>query len=254
MVATRIDGHAHLHRDFRLSEVLAAAKRNFAGETGVLLLAQPDEAPVFSLLEEQLPSLDDWAIDQPDPTSYVFQQNDIRIAMIAGRQIVTCEKLEVLALGTTACIPHQQSLRETLDAAYEQNAIPVLPWGFGKWWFERGKVISRWLNEQVSEVKQRVWLGDNGCRPRGTTSPVLKQAEDQGLAVLAGSDPLPLKSHETRLGSYTSRILEPFDATSPADWLRANLAKPSTLTLVGRRQGILPFLQDQIRIRLRQKR
>lgn len=53
---------------------------------------------------------------------------------MAGRQIVTAEKLEVLALGTDLDIDDGRPIREVLSLVTENGGLPVIPWGAGKWW------------------------------------------------------------------------------------------------------------------------
>ena len=67
------------------------------------------------------------------------------VLVIAGRQIVSAERIEVLALGTRTQIPDGQPLAATIDAVRADGALAVLPWGFGKWWGARGRMVDAYL-------------------------------------------------------------------------------------------------------------
>ncbi|HZB26962.1 MAG TPA: hypothetical protein VE282_00250, partial [Gemmatimonadales bacterium] len=80
-----------------------------------------------------------WSLNQTsESTSLVaVHESGEKILLLAGRQISTRERLEVLALGTELDLPSGESLGDTIAAVREQGAIAVVPWGFGKWWFRR---------------------------------------------------------------------------------------------------------------------
>ena len=69
------------------------------------------------------------------------------------------------------------------------EALPVLPWGFGKWLGICGPLIA----EEIATARPgELFLGDNSGRPAMSPRPRLfARAEARGLAVLPGSDPLP---------------------------------------------------------------
>ncbi|UCE64221.1 MAG: hypothetical protein JSU59_03510, partial [Nitrospirota bacterium] len=115
-----------------------------------------------------------------------------KLQIIAGRQIVTKESLEVSALATDKIFPDGTPLRETIKAVRSSDAIPVLPWSFGKWWGNRGKILSDLLSSQPVE---NFFLGDNSHRPGFLPYPIqFKQAEQLGIRILPGSDPFPFPS------------------------------------------------------------
>ena len=247
MTATRIDGHAHFYPQFSLSTYLNAARKNFQGADGILLLAQPDDTPPLDLLEQRLPEVQgEWTYDQPDSTSYVFRQQSATIVMIAGRQLVTYENLELLTLCSSSLFSPRLPLRDLLNEVAESDAVPVVPWGFGKWWFSRGKIV----RDLIRSTPQGYLLGDSGCRPTWYRSPILVTAMRQGIGVLAGTDPLPIRSHETRVGSYYTVLSEPVDLRSPTRWVRQQLTGSTKYLNRGVRRNPTQFLSDQLRIRL----
>jgi hypothetical protein len=111
------------------------------------------------------------------------------LAVIAGRPVVTREGLEVLLLASSADLPDGESIERTLDLGWESGGLVVLPWGFGKWLFSRGKTVARLLSGRDNG---RLFVGDNGNRPTGLRQPgLIRRAEATGIPVIPGSDPFP---------------------------------------------------------------
>jgi hypothetical protein len=79
--------------------------------------------------------------------------------------------------------------RTAVRAVQDSGALTVLPWGFGKWWGERGRRVERLVNELGANA---VFLGDNGSRPQALGRPrLIETGERQGFRVLPGTDPFP---------------------------------------------------------------
>ena len=251
MISTRIDGHVHYHPMFSLATFLHAACRNFQGDLGVLLLAQPDAAEPFELLKSRSQELGcQWQCAQVEPTAYVLQWANHTIVAIAGRQIVTRENLEVLALCTNEQISQGQPVADTIHEVLQRDAVPVLPWGFGKWWFSRGRTVRHLIRARRHDVL----LGDSGCRPNLGRPTVLMDGQCQGFRILAGTDPLPMKSHETRAGSFCSVLPSAIDLAHPTQWVRQQLSGSTVWANCGVRRNIPQFFHDQIRLRAGAKR
>jgi len=161
-----------------------------------------------------------------------------RMYVFSGRQIVTRERLEILALTLDEAPAGGLTARETVSAVRDAGGIPVLSWAPGKWFFGRGKVV-RELLKRVSPGE--LLLGDTSLRPTLWAEPLLmRQARRMGFAVVAGSDPLPTPGEETYAGSYASGTDEPFDPQRPVSSMRAALGKAALETvLLGKRCG--PF-------------
>ena len=70
-----------------------------------------------------------------------IDSNDKKILFIAGRQIVTLEKIEVLALGLKENYSDNKSIEEVINYILSKNALPVIPWGVGKWIGKRGAIV-----------------------------------------------------------------------------------------------------------------
>lgn len=176
-----------------------------------------------------------------------------RLLVVAGRQVRTREGLEMLGLATTEEFPDGLSFEDALARVRWSGAVPVLPWGFGKWWFYRGGLIEALLRRPEPKW---IFLGDNGGRPAvGGTPRLLREARRRGIPVLPGSDPLPLAGHEARAGSYGFLVREGVDEQQPAaalrQWLRGLAVQPPTF---GGCQRLTQFCRDQIHLRLRPSR
>ncbi|MEM1170460.1 MAG: hypothetical protein AAGJ08_15610 [Cyanobacteria bacterium P01_H01_bin.35] len=76
---------------------------------------------------------------------YATNNENQKIFIIAGRQIVTAEKLEVLALISDSEFADGLPLETTIKNIVSKNGIPVLPWGVGKWIGKRGKILQKLL-------------------------------------------------------------------------------------------------------------
>ena len=143
--------------------------------------------------------------------------------MLAGSQIATAERLEVLALATTQRYPDGRPLRETLAALAADGVSAVIPWGFGKWWMGRGRLLA----DLVSRSEPRSFLlGDSGGRPMAAPRPKLfGEAERRGYLVLPGTDSFPYPSQQRKAGSF-GFVLDSWRADDrPATEFRSQLAR-----------------------------
>jgi hypothetical protein len=178
-------------------------------------------------------------------------------SMIAGRQIVTREGLEVLALATDRPFAHGRSLTDTVQDILAYQDLAVLPWGFGKWSFQRGKMIGRLLEDfRTREGSPPIFFGDNVGRPALFGFPrLLKSAHGAGIRVLAGTDPLPLASHVARVASYGFVLPQQFELPEVTAGIRNAIrslsCQPSTF---GACNSVLSCLRDQATLRLTGRR
>ncbi len=248
---TRVDGHAHFHADNSLDLFLQSAVENLLDtdeSVGVLLLAHIGSEQPLTSIRKSNDLNRNWTRSEPDSTSLLFRRDDgFSIVVIAGRQIVTAEKLELLTLCTDQLVPSGMPVRESIQMASSQSAIPVVPWGFGKWWFSRGKVLRDLIQ---SDFEYRWLIGDSGCRVRGLIPPMIAEATKAGIATVAGSDPLPLESHRTRVGSYGSVLNGTIDLNRPTEWMRDALRNLDSAPAFGQCRSLSQFLRDQIGLRI----
>lgn len=256
-----VDAHVHFHPGFNQDRFLDAALANFrrgAAELGLeksflgcLLLAEPADAHWFDRLRSG-GAQGAWSFEPAEEPSTVVARSSAgeRLLVIAGRQVRTEEGLEVLALASNEQFPDGLPFTDTLARVRWSGAVPVIPWGFGKWWFYRGGLV-----EAVIRRPEPKWilLGDNAGRPRAGGIPCLfREAADRGIPVLPGSDPLPLPEHETRAGSYGFVVDGGLDERRPAEglrrWLRGLSGQPRVF---GRCESLGRFFRNQALLRLR---
>lgn len=233
-----VDGHVHVHDCFSWPSCINAAHRHFTSASrvagvdgnfeGCLLLVDNHSAAAFARLHSGRVEVPAWSVYVLDEHDSVVISNDAgaRVYVIAGRQIVTAENLEVLAVGCATVIPDGFGTRETIERVREQNAIPILPWGVGKWTGRRKQLVRDLLTAHAQTPEHQPLLaGDNGNRLRCRRRPeALHDAEQTGLPVIPGSDPLPIPSHSSRVGSYGFMLDSWMQTDQPAEAIRQRLA------------------------------
>lgn len=234
-----IDAHVHLHTVAGAMEALQVATDRLAGadgQVGVIMLAEREGFDVLDAIRPQLV-----ATDEPEA---LWHNEHRKLLILAGRQIISAEKLEILALATTARLPDglpAEKIVAEMDAA---DAVVVLPWGVGKWLGKRGALVDLLI---AAAKPGRLFLGDNGGRP--SLWPVRQFGS--GLPVLSGSDPLPLPGWPQGIGSLTSVIEAGLSPDTPAASLKAILRDPAThIGRGGSLAGPIQFVTDQTRLRL----
>ncbi len=256
------DAHVHIYDCFDLDLFLDSAWHNFYQQAlslsaqtnfcAVLLLTEAKQDHWFSKLSENSSLARNWSFHETDETYSLFAQdvNGHRILIINGRQIVTSENLEVLALVLTNELPDGKPIASVVEWVMANDAIPVIPWGFGKWWGRRGRVLSRLLDSFSAD---ELFLGDNSGRPWFLGKPKhFAIAENEQRRILPGSDPLPFHSQAWRPGSVGLSFTGNLNASTPADSLRNYLKDPGLSTsnyMVYER--LMPFLQNQIGMQFR---
>ncbi len=241
-----VDAHVHLYDCFPLAAFLDGAAANFAAAAarrglegppaGVLLLAAGAGEGALERLE---------------------RADGARLVLVAGRQAAAAEGVEVLALACRAEIPDGEPLAATLAAARAAGALPVVPWGAGKWWWGRGRLVAAAVER---EDPADFFLGDSGGRPRLARRPALfERAARRGIRVLPGSDPLPFARHARRAGS-TGFALEGgpeggLDGERPGASLRRALRESRGAPApYGDGERALPFLINAVAMQLRKRR
>jgi hypothetical protein len=254
-----VDGHVHLHDGFAIDTFLAAAAANLdraarhvgagPGSLGCLCLADSARERGFERLRAV--TAFDWealATDE-DASLLVARHGVVVMAVLAGIQILTRERLEVLVLGCTDRLPDGEAIERTLERARATDGAVVLPWGFGKWMFGRGRTARRLLAHSSGHLL----AGDNGNRPALLPAPaLLRQARQLGVTVLPGSDPLPLPTHAGRAGSFGAFIECSPDMSRPAHQIVGLLGMAGTrLERFGEPERLRRFAAAQAVLRMR---
>ena len=269
-----LDAHVHYHSGFSRPVFFGAAVANLragAEQLGLesrprrgLMLTESHGADAFGAFAEAAStSLPDGA----PPDGWWFRRSreenslwavrsaapDEPMLVIAGRQLVTREGLEVLALGCRAPMADGMALGEARDAVIEAGGIAVVPWGFGKWWSERGRSVAALID--ADEAPGPWFLGDNAGRPRIFRQPPLfTKGAANDILTLPGSDPLPLPGQADKVGRCGFLMSGAFDPDYPArsvlDWLRGRTEQPTTF---GRYESLGNFARDQIAMQRRKR-
>lgn len=168
------------------------------------------------------------------------------LCLVAGRQIVTREKLEILGLGMEEIVPDGLSAEDAVERVMAADGLPVLAFSPGKWLFKRGKIALK----LAERYQKSLLIGDSALRPIGWGEPdIMRRARENNIAVLAGSDPLPLPGEEKYAGCYGFIYQGPFNTARPLTALKEILAvKPQTILSSGRRHSLLNFADKLCRL------
>ncbi|MGH7718278.1 MAG: hypothetical protein ACREON_05470 [Gemmatimonadaceae bacterium] len=261
-----VDGHVHFHQGFDRLRFFDSAWHNFvagavrraltAPLAGMLCFTESSGAHAFDALR-RLGGQTVAGAWTASPTGeeesvLVMHADGQTVPVLAGRQIVTREGLEVLALAWRGEYADRAPIDVTLVDLARAGAVPVIPWGFGKWWFRRGALVGSLLHRQDLP---RFFLGDNGGRMAGGPRPRLfAEGEAAGRYVLPGSDPLPFPSQQEKAGRYGFVLTGELDRRRPAAWLREHLASlRAQPTVFGQLERPAEFARAQIRMQLRNR-
>lgn len=265
-----VDGHVHIYDCFDLPLFLDAAFQNFAVQAnkqkasnsfiGILLLTETLGVDRFAGLIACADARDgvenkrigSWKVERTAESCSLLVRRETGeiMILIAGRQIVTAEKLEVLALATDKSFVDGAPLQDIIAMVKDSGAIPVLPWGAGKWLGRRAKILKQLIN---ASSDQGFFLGDSGGRPTFWRRPsLLKLANEVGIRILSGTDPLPLASDASRPGTFGFALSASLSLDQPARDIKHLLGQRQTeLKCYGRLQSPYQFFRSQLLIRLK---
>lgn len=265
-----LDAHVHFYDCFDPGLFLDSAHANFARTArrlgnaenflGVLLLSEGSRENWFSKLMESCgpdadasaASIGDWAIETTSESmSLVANHADAaRLVIVAGRQVATADRLEVLALCTDRSFGDGQPTDETLRQVGDAGAVAVVPWGAGKWLGHRGTIL-RDLMERSDGG--RFFLGDNSARPVFWRNPEhFEIARQLGIRILPGTDPLPFRSESRRPGSFGFAMRGELSNETPARDLKRLLVDPqANIEPYGKLEGPVRFFVNQLAMQVR---
>lgn len=259
-----IDAHVHFYPCFDRQRFFDAALENFRAAApakssalrpaGYLLMSESRGHDYFRRFRAEAEGGNEggWSFGRTDEDCSILASRGRadELALIAGRQIETAEGVEVLALACAEIFPDGRPLAATIAAVIEAGAIPVLPWGFGKWWLRRGALVTERLG---SSEHPTIFLGDNSGRAQAAPPPRhFRLAAARGVMVLPGTDPLPFPDQADKPGSYGFRLDGELDPRCPAAGLKDILrALPDQPPVFGRRESLGRFSLNQVRMQLR---
>ena len=261
-IRLRADTHVHFHPCFDeslfLDSAAASLKAHSANSnlvSALMCLTESHDANWFGRLA-QLGSdapigTSGWRVRKTRENNSVVVSDDQgrRLAVIAGRQIVCEEGLELLALGYAELHDDGGPIRKVLKHVADSGALPVLPWSFGKWMGSRGEIVKQLLEDPPCDFA----LGDNSGRLAILGEPALfRTARSRGIAILPGTDPFPFRWDASRVGSFGIEWRGGLDPDAPFQSLKSLLANQSGAgEPFGRLESIPAFIRNQVAIRLR---
>jgi len=263
--AVLVDAHVHIHDCFEIGEFLDAAAQNFsaaaerfglaANFASMLCLTETARADRFGELRRRAENgageaeigTSGWRVSTDvEAESVTVSHPELgRMHIVAGRQIVADERLEVLALGYAQRRADGGTVLAIIDEVTAHGALAVLPWGFGKWLGGRGRVV-RSVIEHIQGG--RLHIGDNSGRPAGFGEPAeFALGERLGMRILPGTDPLPFVSESDRAGSFGFMCPIRVRAATPwADLRTALVDTDVSLRRFGRLESPFRFVRNQI--------
>ena len=250
-----VDTHVHIYGHYNVSRFLDAAHSNMgqvADVRPVLMLTETAQDDAFTQIANERRSTPGWRVERlPEDSAAVLMHPKAGepILLVAGRQIITAEKLEILALATTGQFADGVPAEEVLNKLIAAEVPAVMPWGVGKWIGARGALVSRLL-EQFG-AQPGIMLGDIAGRPMGWPRPKqFQKSAAMGVPILMGSDPLPIPDAEAAVGRYGVHLDATLSDTTPAADLRAALlALRGQPQIFGKRCGPISMLKDQVALR-----
>jgi hypothetical protein len=262
-----VDGHVHIYDCFNLEKFFKIAVTwldhyyntlyaNGSPYVNILLLTEGKTNDFFSQLKKNhgFPNDSGYRVlETAEEESIILAKDDQpQCYILKGRQIVTGENLEVLAVATDRYLEDGLPIETVLEALTESRTLTVLAWGVGKWLFKRGKIIEGIIDRNMPPY---LMVGDNSGRPGFWSFPGLfKRARAFDIPLLSGSDPLPFEKEIYKVGSYGFSVEGDFNPEEPAGSLRDILVSPGIYEHIdrfGQRDNIISFFRRQSKIYLK---
>ncbi len=271
-VTAIVDAHVHLHACYQPDSFFDHAYFNLASAAGraappamracYLLMTECESDDYFGQLHAGAAAgspgrgalLRRWSTTPTDePECVIAQEGNRRLYVVAGRQVACREGLEVLIIGTRQPFHDGEPIREVLAKAASLGVPHVIPWGLGKWFFQRGRLLSELLREFR---KPSLFLGDEGGRPGFWPYPAhFREGAELGVRDLPGTDPLPFAHDVSKVGRVGFRVPVDLDERRPAASLMGTLCEAGTvLDRFARLEPPIKFVRNQVAMQLRKRR
>jgi len=268
-----VDAHVHIHACYNIDEFFDHAYRNLSRalprvadtpSAFYLLLTETAGDHYFDALR-QLASgaggahakdgglrVQRWSVaTTSEDESIVVSQGGRRLILVAGRQVACKEGLEVLLLGTTGRFKDRRSIREVLAEGEALGVPQVIPWGAGKWFFGRARLLSELVQAKHSSL---FFLGDEGGRPAFWPYPRhFREAAALGVRDLPGTDPLPFPHDIEKVGRVGFSMSLNLDEATPARSLLAALRAEQPFERFARLEPPGRFVRNQLAMQLRKR-
>ena len=259
-----VDGHVHIYSHYNLNDAIKIGINNL--KSTIKEKTDSDVIPVWLLVERHDCSFFNEATDSApinfENSGYTLNTSDEKETLIiekdgtpilfilAGRQIVTQEGLEVMSLASTLFIEDRtKSTAQVIEHINKNGGVALINWAPAKWFFSRGKVVDKMLDIFSPD---ELLIGDTSLRTTMWQLPkLMSKAIKKGFKIIAGSDPLPFENEEKLIGTYCFQLTGKFDEKQPAASIRQLLkSSASDISIKGKRNGLIKFLKRQIRIML----
>ena len=243
------DGHLHVYPAWKLSAALRALFANLARCT-----PSSEPAPVrVGLLADhaaccgyrgrigqpRLKQVDEFILQPTNEAGAMIVRDEDRVLgyVLAGRQVVTAERLEVLSLAADFDVADGMPLDRTLAAIRDNGGAPVLSWAPNLWAGDRGRLVRKTIE---TCAPADFLLGDSSLRPSGWPEPTeLRFGRTRGFRVVRGTDALPLPGELRRIGACATLVHGPWNPAQPVTSLRHLLTTANyPLTPAGRRLSL----------------
>ena len=154
---TLIDSHVHIYDCFNIKRFFESALNNFnfycikAGFNnfiGFLFLTETKNDNYFNkikgnLFDKEFNELVLKPINTNEETSLVYTFNNNYLVLIAGKQIITSEKIEVLALGTIKKLDDGESLKDSIMEIKSKRSIACITMGSWEMVWRKGQNYNR---------------------------------------------------------------------------------------------------------------
>lgn len=267
-----LDSHVHIYPCYPMGLFWKKALANFKSAaarfpnetrfTGCLLLAESVRFNSYAAFREYAlgkgPAPEgfprDWKVFPlaDRQTLYLSPPGETGIYLMAGRQIVSQEGLEVLALCTDVRADDGLPVKALIDRLSASDILTVLPWSPGKWLGARGKYLREIIREKADSG---LFLGDIRQRPVCWPRPAeFELASRANVKILCGTDPLPLGFQAGDAGSFGNVVFARLDGKNPALHLKALLRSQETrIADYGQRIGAGEFMKAQLGLRLKKQ-
>jgi len=264
---TILDAHVHIHDCFDISDFLDFAYENFRREidsrespgqfNAAVLLTESHGTNWFETLRKSAGISDqfqwnNWRITSNNEAESLTaaSKSGQELSIIAGRQIVTAENLEILALGYATVIEDGLPIEDVIARVQAAGALCILPWGFGKWTGKRGQIVREILQKDLGS---NFFIGDNAGRLALWPAPAeFESAAKRNIRILPGSDPLPYKEQVSSVGKFGLILEQGIDKDRPFENIRkALLDENIAIQPFGSLERVLPFIRYQIAMQLR---